>query len=153
LEAIASYLIACTLCSTKYEDQLYRFKEKLANTAYKNNYQGKWELLQELLEQSPHYLGIIAKTVTSNFSSEDIYGNLIPLMKKMCKLMKLRRKRNKRIRIRKPQRKRGYNDKGSCRFSHEIHQAWTFTGPNPERLDKRHRISAPTRPQFWRRSE
>lgn len=49
---------------------------------------------------------------TQEFSSHEIFGNLLGTGLKALNLMKITRKRTK---VRKPQRKRGYDDKGSLR--------------------------------------
>jgi hypothetical protein len=80
------------------------------------------------------------------FSPEDIFGNLVPLMKRLVRGIKVREPRPPR-RVRKPQRKRGYDDKGSLLLPHEVHSDWSYSGPNPERIREEHR--RPSHPYEW----
>lgn len=152
-EALGALIIVQIVSSVKYEVCIYKFKENLAECCYKNNYQGKWKQVQEILELNPNNLIDIIEYINQHYSIEDIYGNLLPLLRKQAKLLKIQPRTSNRSRVRKSQRKRGYNDKGTYRFPHEFHQCWRFTGENPKRIDRRQQISPPRRPNNWWRTE
>lgn len=149
-EAIVAYLIAVYVGSSSREEYvLYKFTEEMASRCYKNNYQGKWELVQDFIELQPHTLYNILEFLEDHFSYCDLYGNILPLVEKLAKSLKVGRQRPNNGRVKKPQRRRGYNDKGTLRLNHEHHSLWTWSGPNEERLDRRSKISYPARPVFW----
>lgn len=153
LECLAGIFVVSLIFFEKNEIHRYNFYERIAAKCYKNAYQGKWEQVQACLELKPNTPANIIEYFFTIFSPEDIYGNFIPLIKKSIKQLKVIAKRPREPRVRYPKRKRGYNDKGSCRFIHEVHQAWEWSGENPIREDRRTFISAPTREKYWKVSE
>jgi hypothetical protein len=105
--------------------------------------------VQEILQLKPTTFATIFKYIEENMSPDDIFGNLVPTVNRIKNSIQIHSKRPKRYRVRYPKRKRGYTDKGTLRFPHEIHQDWTFSGPNPEREDYRMMISTPRRGSKW----
>lgn len=150
MEAIAVLSIVGYIIPPRNEYYKYKIKEEMAQRCYNYNYQGKWKIVQELLELSPDYPADILRYLEQHFSPETIFGNIVPMVRKMLLLMKLNKNINRRNKVKKPQRKRGYNDKGTLRFPHEIHRAWTSSYVEHEREDRRDKIKAPNRPILWK---
>jgi hypothetical protein len=131
------------------EYQYYKWAQEVANVCYKNNYQGKWKLVQEFLELEYNYPAGLFEELTKNFNLHDIYGNFIPTLSRVSRTVKIRTGQSRKRKVKRSQRKRGYDDKGTLRLQHERHSAWNWTGPNPERDDKRDNVTAPKRRVFW----
>lgn len=149
MEAIALLIAVTNLLPARKEYIKYKLKEEMAARCFKNNYQGKWSIVQEFLELKNDYLWQQFELLQQHFSNQDIFGNIIQLTKKIVPTIRIIDYRPDRRPVRKPQRRRGYNDKGTLRFSHERHSAWTWTGENPVRVDRRDKVSAPSRPILW----
>lgn len=115
---------------TEYFKSIYF--EHVQRTARTNQFSGKWKLIEEILtkpiftEEKMFYL------LRKHFSKEDIFGNLVPALRRCSKAIHIRKFKDNRP-VRKPRRKRGYDDKGSLLLPHQKHSAWTFKGPNPEK--------------------
>lgn len=150
MEAITLIIAVSDLLPARQEYIKYKLKEEMAARCYKNNYQGKWSIVQEFLELKNDYLYNQFILLQRHFSNQDIFGNILQLVDKIAPTIKLVEDRPNKRPVKRPQRRRGYNDKGTLRFSHERHSAWTWTGENPERIDRRDKVSAPSRPIFWK---
>jgi hypothetical protein len=91
----------------------------LQQKAFQANYQGKWELVQEILEQEqPNLQEIYEKWQTrgGTFRSfQNLFGEVH--LKRDIYVSVV----NDNRRVKYPQRKRGYDDKGSRRLPHEDH--------------------------------
>lgn len=101
-------------------------REQIARTARKYNYQGGWNQIKEYLEEvRPFVIRDSLLFVISKMSRDDYFGNFLPLLKKTFQLLKVREVRPAHAwelpRVRKPRRKRGYDDKGSRRLAHTFH--------------------------------
>ena len=92
------------------------WREELARRAYHYQYQGKWEVVRQLVQLrllTPYTVWCI---LLINFSIEDLFGNLLPLTGRIANTARLVKlyKRNSQTVI-YPKRKRGYDDKGTLR--------------------------------------
>jgi hypothetical protein len=109
----------------------------IAQQAYKFEYQDDWQIVQRFLEQrfdSP-------SDFESNWvrlaerSLEEFYGNLLYRASKLEKIIKyIDMSKAPQRPVRRPQRKRGYADKGSRRLPHEKHGDPPIS---PDRDDRR----------------
>jgi hypothetical protein len=149
-EALGAILIVSIIIHTREQYLRYEFHEKVAEEAYRNNYQGKWKQVQELLELENMNFNSYFNWFLENFSKEDIYGNIVPLINRIIKTIKVTNRKFRKPRVRYPEYRRGYRDKGTLRFPHEIHSDWTFSGENPYREDRRNSISSPRKQIFWK---
>lgn len=139
---------------TKERDNTIRqeFLEELGQRLFCYNYEGKWKVVQEILEQPLTPFNIVT-TVVRELSLRELKGNVLPLVPLLAENYKIvvRQvhvvKRPKKVRY--PQRKRGYDDKGSLRLAHEIHELWEHDGPNPIRIDRRNNIKLARNRYYW----
>lgn len=143
---ITCYLVFHTRAGLEYRE-VYR---KLANRAYHYAYQGDWGILQSFLEQKPRSLNELVKMIRSQFSDYDIFGNLCPLIRRILGSARKYKLYNRvyRQRVNYPQRKRGYNDKGSLRQT----SRWLprCGMPESQREDRRHLAEfIPRNSHFW----
>lgn len=116
-----------------------RFKKEkmfvhLAHLAYANRYNGRWSLVQELLELREHSLIAIISKILENESTNYLFGNLIPLTQRLLSKTEKRTyyrsvKTDSRP-VRYPQRKRGYSDRGHWSPS----SSWKPKRIHPSRL-------------------
>jgi hypothetical protein len=111
-----------------------------ANQCYKYEYNGKWSTLQEILERSSNFEEF--KQVTIDLlGNSTFYGNLEPLMERYQKTVIYKRFDQQRGLVRRPRRRRGYNDKGSLRPKWK--RGRNLPDPGPEREDRRNKVKHP----------
>lgn len=150
-EALAGLLIMVTLLPERAGEPKMFYTDHIARMCYNYNYEGQWTLVQEILEQRTMTPYSIFTTLTENMSREDIYGNLVPLILRLTKLVKLVKvSYDKTRRVKRTQRKRGYDDKGTLRLSHQWLPSEVHLGPNPIRTDRRHKSYTPRTALHWR---
>lgn len=131
-----SELIALLVLVSKVKPFWYQeFILFCAEQSRKKNYQGKWRVLHKLAKLNLHNL--ICYRITEIMSPNDFFGNYLPIIKKFARNCPCNYLNQKLPKPKYPQRKRGYNDKGSVKFSHEVHDLSRHTGPNPVREDYR----------------
>lgn len=120
-------------------EKIYR---TLQNRAFLGNYQGKWHLVQEFLELENPNLDQAYQIWQNHGGSFRTFQNLFK---------EVRLKRDIYVSatfdsrpIHRPQRKRGYDDKGSRRLPHEYHGIpGKLKEEDPERLDRRNKVQHP----------
>jgi len=113
---------------------------QISQKAYQCDYQGEWEAVQFLLEQSISTPEEFYWKFIEVKSPEEFFGNLVPRAKRLSLGMKCFKRKPSRKPVNYPQRKRGYRDKGTYRPPHEFH------GDPPEKdqkLDRRGRVYHP----------
>lgn len=136
IEAIAAYYLSLYFAPWQ-TDVLVR---SIAHRAYANCYQGKWQLVQEILELEVSRPEELEDWYLAHNPFE-FYGCVLPetiIVERRVRYRDSRKSINSPVR--KPQRRRGYNDKGSRRLPHEDH------GDPPireEREDRRLQIAHP----------
>lgn len=123
---------------------------KVLENAHKNNYEGKWDLILQIydLEEDSTFslTEIFYDVLQENMSDDEIFGNLVPLVRRYIKLFNRKDNENKLyyLQVRDPgkvvktQRKRGYTDKGftvlyNQRGSGTHLKEITVSGENPEK--------------------
>lgn len=104
-----------------------------AEQCRKFNYEGKWRLLHKLAKL--YYPELIMYRITEEMSGNDYFGNIDKLVNKHLANFLIDYRKLKLPRPKFPQRKRGYNDHGSRKNPHEVHDLSTVSGKNPERED------------------
>lgn len=114
-------------------DQEVKF---FASLCYKFNYNGKWGTFQEILERTTNFeeFEVVAREKLGDFT---YFGNLLPLVRLYMRTVQVRKDSKKRVR--KPQRKRGYDDKGTLRPSHQRGRNFS----QPEKEDRRDYVKHP----------
>lgn len=152
LEALGAIIVMSLMTKERDEMSRLKFKEHLAQMCYNYNYEGKWSVVQEVLETPTILRNIIGK-IADLLSIRELKGNILPLLTSIVYKAKsittdLLRESHK-PRVRYPQRKRGYDDKGSLRPVHEIHSCWEHEGPNPEKEDRRTLIVSARNQHYW----
>jgi hypothetical protein len=129
-------ILACSLtrpgwsCAELYEKLL----ERIYHQARIHNFQGEWELVGEVLQQDLFTQGVngILCRLVKNLSKEDFFGNFLPGTYRCIEVglfvknnwttpVAFLSKRDRCKGIKRKIRRRGYNDKGSRKPSHEYH--------------------------------
>lgn len=116
----------------------------LDKIAYSKNYQGKWIVLKEIKDlpsdESFCAWTILEDVIFQQYSKDDVFGNILPLVRKHTKRLVGQRKVPLLVRkypkVNYPQRKRGYSDHGSAVVPHKRGRRITTSGANPERVER-----------------
>lgn len=118
LDYILSYgALLMKIKSTNYV-VAYNYLEKMNKKGYHYKYEGKWTMVKSLVSLPRiYYLQTYIDFLFDNFSEDDIYGNLIRRIVYYMGHCRVRKMSNVRTKVRYPERKRGYTDKGSRRPS------------------------------------
>lgn len=96
-------------------DEIHR---AMAQKAYVSNYQGDWKLVQEILEQYPKTPKEFYYIFLKSKSPEEFFGNLVPRSRRLSYGID-NKKRDPHGPVLRPQRHRGYRDKGTLRPPHQ----------------------------------
>lgn len=146
-----SWLIAVYLFLPAEKDYLRALcLNQICKKAHKYQYEGKWKIFQEILDLQKDepfsYTDIWYEVLQNNFSQDDLFGNLSPLVRKYYRLFSKRKNLlhfvqvKKQNRVKFPQFQRGYKDKGS-RILYNQRGSGTYlkgiyvSGPNPEKIN------------------
>jgi len=102
---------------------------------YKFQYEGKWHEVNTIIqiqkdEEKFHYLLEI-----SQISERELFGNYLKLIPKALKQIVFKDRRQQKVK--RPQRKRGYNDHGSRRPLHKWLPRKIQNSENPQKFDFR----------------
>lgn len=117
IEGIAAYYLSLYFKEWN-TDVLVR---SIAYRAYSNNYQGKWKLVQEILELPIHTPQEMEEWY-KDYNPSEFYGNVLPLSEELEKRVVYKDPRRGNFsKVRRGIRRRGYKDKGSRRLPHEMH--------------------------------
>lgn len=123
-DAISVLLILPFVIGARDYFQINQIRESIGRMARNYSYQGDWKVVGEILEQSTsldiHSTWIILfETINEN----DWYGNYVPRLIRAVRSLRTKKvysSVSEDLRpVHKPKRKRGYNDKGSQRLSHQ----------------------------------
>lgn len=130
------YLLSHLEASFWITDDAHR---QIAQKAYLGNYEGEWETVQFILEQYPKTPKEFYQLFLMRHSPEEFFGNL------QRKARRLRRGLGTKARdphglVRRPQRHRGYRDKGTLR---PAHRPAVEPPQKEERIDRRKSIGHP----------
>lgn len=130
-EGALSVILALSMVKTGWssaettEDLL----EHISKICKKNMYQGGWEKVAMVLQQDLYTRGIhgILKRIIADMSSEEVFGNLLPKVYQVIPLIITKQYRTPRVLegrerfrgVKRKLRRRGYQDKGTRRPSHQ----------------------------------
>lgn len=150
-EAMASLLIMATIIPERAGLPKMYFTDHLARMCYNYNYEGEWAKVQEILELRTLSPYNIVKLISGWMSAEDFYGNFVPLCSKLARTARIVRiSYSNNRKVKKPQRKRGYDDKGTLRLSHTWLPTDVHLGANPVRVDRRDLSHTPRSSHHWK---
>lgn len=107
------------------------FIEFCASQSKRFGYQGKWRKLHKLAKLQ--FASLIKYRITEEFSPNEFFGNMLPGIEKELENFSIQFLKQQKPSPKTIQRRRGYNDKGSMRKIHEIHDCSVVSGPNKER--------------------
>lgn len=96
----------------------------LAQKAFQCSYQGIWKEVQDYLEHYQPTPQWFIERYLQDHPPEEFFGNFLPRSEKEIDRIKYKPyfpSRNDLPRVRKTQRRRGYDDKGTLRLPHENH--------------------------------
>lgn len=112
-------------------DDLYR---AIAQRCYMLNYQGEWSEVQRLLEEPINNPQDFYNCFIKKHSPAEFFGNVVKVSIRVeINLIYLDPEKPDRRKVRKPQRHRGYRDKGTYHYPHEKH------GERPEPSEREDR--------------
>lgn len=111
------------------------FLDFCGEQCYRYGYQGKWRFLHNLCKSQ--LIRLQLSLVMEYRSPNEFFGNMFNKMEKFARNPSVRFIKQTKPKPKKPQWKRGHNDKGSMKSPHEKHSAWVSSGPNPKRPDYR----------------
>lgn len=149
-EAMASLLIMATLVPERAGLPQMYFTDHLAKMCYNYSYEGDWAKVQEILELRTITPYAVFVKLISWMSREDFYGNFVPLVLRLvrtARIVKISGSINRKVR--KTQRKRGYDDKGTLRLPHNWLPTDIHLGANPQRNDRRTLSYTPRSSLHW----
>lgn len=171
-EGCLAVILACSYTRPGYScAELY---ENLLNQIYHyascHNFEGKWTLVGEVLQQDLFSRGIygLLSIMIKDMSSEDFFGNFLPkvylivesglIVRNYANIYRENLSRRERLKgVRRKIRRRGYNDKGSRRLPHEHHETgydYSFRIKDEEIKKLRQKYAPPRgpRPRYYYRS-
>jgi hypothetical protein len=136
-DAIGILLILPQFGSSRRYHLVERIVREIGRKAHRYQYQGDWKIVREILEQSNFQSWIDTWRVFLPYCSEqDWFGNVIPLMKQSFRKITMKTEYISAVEdtrpVVKPQRKRGYTDKGSRRPENSL--CWFFPDSEDNRL-------------------
>lgn len=127
-------LLACLIILSEIRPFWYQnFILFCAEQSKKFGYQGEWRLIHKLAKL--YYPDLIKYRITEEMSGNDYFGNINELVDKHLSHFFIDFRKLKLPKPKIPQRKRGYNDHGSRKNPHEVHDLSTVSGSNPEKED------------------
>jgi len=112
----------------------------IAQAAFAARYAGKWKLVQTLLELEPESFNpeTVIATLLAQVSPYEFYGNLVNDALAFYRSIQFRdTTKHPSRRVRRPQFRRGYRDKGSRRLPHEQP---VDPPTRPPLTDRRHKV-------------
>lgn len=96
-----------------------KLRNQLLKTAWARNFEGYWTLVAQLVQIEPYKPAKILEQAITALGTNAFFGNHIRSMKRIYKNMIVRNPyAPSTAPVRKPQRKRGYNDKGHLPLKH-----------------------------------
>lgn len=111
--------------------QIEAVRNHIGRMASNHRHEGKWRIVAEVLQSSTS-LSVYDtwKVILSYMNPQDFFGNFVPEMRRAIRSARWKREYlsvtedTRPVRI--PQRKRGYDDKGSRRPSHKRFDRFSF---------------------------
>lgn len=109
--------------------------DQIGQIAKRRQYQGEWMVVHHILKVFDVRLALYLLFEEYRKTPRDVFGNIIPMGLKAL---------NQKVKVvdpyrqgpvRRPQRKRGYDDKGSSRPAHRWLPTDVHVGPNPDKLE------------------
>jgi len=113
---------------------------RIVEKAYSSNYEGEWQTVQVFLERNPQTPKQFYELFLSYKSPEEFFGNLKRRAARLSLGIKCQKRESSRKPVRVPQRKRGYEDKGTYRPPHDDHG---IPPSSDEKKDYRHHVGHP----------
>lgn len=104
--------------------QIQEFRDHLGRMVQNYNFQGDWKIVGEILQTTDSTeVYSTWNIIFKKFNEHDWFGNFVPRLIRALKALRIRTKYQSVVDdtrpVRKPMRRRGYNDKGSKRSSHQ----------------------------------
>jgi hypothetical protein len=108
---------------------------EIERLCYTYQYEGKWKICNTIIQLAEDVDKFYYFTEIEKISTRELFGNYLRILETAFSRINLRdRRKNK---VKKPKRKRGYNDHGSRRPEHKWLPSEIWIGENPKRLDLR----------------
>lgn len=115
---IALYLALACLSMTPIQEEDVR--NKISKRAYVKNFQGQWNLVEKIIRYPKPVPGELINIYLEEKGPHALFGNMVPLMRKVARILdkQVLFLADKRF-VKRPQRKRGYDDAGHLRLKHQ----------------------------------
>lgn len=96
-----------------------KLRNQLNKIAYQKNYQGYWKLVSTLVETEPYVPARVLEKAIEKIGTNAFFGNHLKSMRRIKNnMIAFNPYEPSNAPVRKPQRKRGYNDKGHLPLKH-----------------------------------
>lgn len=121
------------LPGTRTRHQTFDQRERMAYLIKKYRRQGYWKVVEEMIQQ-PQGLIFLLQVLVEHFSPEDLFGNLVPAFLRRLASAKPQSKETRQRKLEqrpvaRKSRRRGYNDHGSLRPSHQWTPEFAYAKP------------------------
>jgi hypothetical protein len=158
-------ILACSYIRPGYScaELFERLLDQIYHNARCHNFEGRWSRVGEVLQQDLFSKGIygILSIVIQEMSLEDLFGNFLPkvysvvehgiIVRNYANIFRDNLSRRERLKgVRRKIRRRGYNDKGSRRLSHEHHETgydYSYQIEDDKIKELRTKYAPPRRPR------
>lgn len=135
------------------DDQQNKHRERAHKIAQKYKYEGQWLKVKEILDLQTTAPGKILQWYFTNHNPEDWFGDNL---RRIIKIIRLAKSYNPYLetkgKVKYPQRKRGYNDKGSLSRSFKLGPD-LLSKPDLERTEYTEINNTPFYPEWYEREK
>lgn len=132
---VVLYILSHLESSYWLTDEYHR---KLANDAYRNNYEGEWRNVQDCLEHYCQTPKEFYDWFVKYHHPEEFFGNIVRKAQRRTRYIDFKL-RDPHGRVQRPERHRGYRDKGTLRPPHRP----PVEPPVVEKEDRRQKVGHP----------
>jgi len=135
------------------DDQQNKFRERAHKIAEKYNFAGQWGQVEEFLLLENNAPGKVLQWFFETHSPEDWFGDNL---RRIIKIMKMAKSKNPYLPhkgpVKRPERKRGYDDKGSLPRPDKL-RAESYRRPEKEITEIPELNNTPFYPDWYNREE
>lgn len=114
----------------------YSLLDEIGEHCVRHQYQGEWMLVHKLLKSRSLKLQL-SLLIQKGYTLRDVFGNFLKGLKEIVLRIKFRDRQRANKPVKYAQRKRGYDDHGSCVPDHKKGRNIKSSGANPNKLDLR----------------
>jgi hypothetical protein len=136
IEEIAALLAISYVTDERDGFARKQYLEKVAQKGARYNWEGNWKIVKEIIFNKVFTPHTVIQNLLKYYSTNTIFGNLIPIARRLMRTFRIYDPYlQPKGKVKKTQRKRGYDDKGSLRPTHKWRETHYWSGPNPEKVE------------------